>query len=424
MYRNDAHGNEHRGTRRAKLRRAGPAVLALAAPARWRRRAVRGAALSVRRVGVTLGLAGCVLAGSAAAPGGDGAAALTGGDRAGWRIVPSPNGPPFGDHTLVQVSAGSAASAWAVGYRGGAGTFRTFIQRWDGARWAVVRSPSPSRFDNVLFGVDARSAADAWAVGYDSAGAYHRALIEHWDGTAWRVVPTPRAGPSDSDLWGVTALSATNAWAVGNENTGAFRFRPLVEHWNGTTWTRVRVPSPRLAGTGASLFGIAATSPRNIWAVGGYDTGTRFQPLIEHFNGAHWALIPAPTRGSAQLSRISLQAAGNGWAVGIRGAVPHSQALIEHWDGHRWTAARSPVIPGSGLADVLALSPHLAWAVGSYSPRPGVNRTLIERWTGRTWTATPSPNRGPSSELLGIAGTPQHLWAVGDALTSTLILRH
>jgi hypothetical protein len=60
-------------------------------------------------------------------------------------------------------------------------------------------------------------------------------------------VPTPRAGPSDSDLWGVTALSATSAWAVGNENTGTFptfRFRPLVEHWNGTAWTLTPVPSP------------------------------------------------------------------------------------------------------------------------------------------------------------------------------------
>lgn len=426
MYHNDGPGNEHRDKTRARLRRAGLAGLAPAAAARWQRRGGRVAALSVRRVGVTLGLAGCVLIGAAVAPGGAGPATAAG-HRAGWSIVPSPNGSSFGDNTLVQVSAGSATSAWAVGYHGGAGTFRTLIQQWDGARWAVVRSPSPSPFDNVLTGVDTRSATDAWAVGYDSAGAFHRALIEHWDGTAWRVVPTPRAGPSDSDLWGVTALSASNAWAVGNENTGTFptfRFRPLIEHWNGIAWTLVRVPSPPLTGTGATLSGIAATSPRNIWAVGNYDTGTRFQPLIEHFNGAHWSLTPAPIAGSAVLSRISLQAPGNGWAAGIRGAVPHTQALIMHWNGHHWAPARSPAIGGSGLADVLALTPRLAWAVGSYSPRPGVNRTLTERWTGRAWTVTPSPNRRQGSELLGISGTQQHLWAVGDALTDTLILRH
>jgi hypothetical protein len=424
MDHDQAHGDEHRRRTRAWPRRAGLAALTPAAAARRHRRGDRVAVISVRRAGVTLSVAGCVLIGAAVAPGGASPAALAAGHRAVWRIVPSPNGSRFGDNTLVQVSAGSATSAWAVGYHGGAGTFRTLIQRWDGARWAVVRSPSPSPFDNVLAGVATLSRASAWAVGYDLVNGYHRALIEHWDGTAWRVVPTPRAGPRDSDLWGVAALSATNAWAVGNENTGAFRFRPLIEHWNGTAWTLVRVPSPPLAGTGATLSGVAAASPRDIWAVGNYDTGTRFQPLIEHFNGAHWSLIPAPIAGSAVLSRISLQAPGTGWAVGARGAVGHTQALLMHWNGHHWAPARSPAIGRSGLADVLALTPRLAWAVGSYSPSTGVNRTLTERWNGRTWAVTPSPGRPQGSELLGITGTHQHLWAVGDALTDTLILRH
>jgi hypothetical protein len=330
----------------------------------------------------------------------------------------------------VQVSAGSATNAWAVGYAGGVGTFRTMVQRWNGSRWTVTRSPSSSSADNVLFGVDTLSRTDAWAVGYDlhvtPNALYHQALTEHWNGHTWRALPAVHAGTQDNDLFGVTALSPTNVWAVGNENIGHFRFRPLVERWNGTAWTVVRVPSPPLTGLGASLSGVAATSPRDIWAVGNYDTGTgtRFQPLIEHWNGARWSLVPAPTAGSAELSRISMLTPSDGWAVGSRGAAPHIQALIEHWDGHHWTAAASPVIKGSSLNDVLALSPHLAWAVGSHSARPGVNRTLIEQWNGRAWTVTPSPNSRPSSELLGIAGTQQQLWAVGDSLTSTLILRH
>jgi hypothetical protein len=199
-----------------------------------------------------------------------------------------------------------------------------------------------------------------------------------------------------------------------------------VEHWTGTAWTVVRVPSPPLAGFGATLDGVAATSPRDIWAVGNYDTGagTRFQPLIEHWNGARWSLVPAPTACSAQLSQISMLTPSDGWAVGSCGSAPHTQAMIEHWNGHRWTAAASPVTKGSSLNDVLALGPHLAWAVGSYSPRSGVNRTLIEQWNGRAWTVTPSPNRQQSGDLGGIAGTQQQLWAVGSSLASTLILRH
>ena len=381
-------------------------------------------ALSARYAAAAVGVAGVVLSIGAVAPG-----AAAAGPGTGWSVVASPNGARFGDNTLMEVSAGSAASAWAVGYAGGAGTFRTMVQRWNGSRWAVVPSPNVSPLDNVLAGVDTVSADDAWAVGYANRvtprGVFHRALIEHWNGSTWRVVPAPPAGTADTDLWAVTALSATNVWAVGNENVGRFTFRPLVEHWNGRAWTLVRVPTPRLTGTGASLFGVAAASPRDIWAVGGYDTGTRFQPLIEHFNGDRWTIVPAPVAGSAVLNRVSLLPSGTGWAAGSQGAPPHARALVERFDGRRWAVAPTPQVPGSSsLVDVLALTPRLAWAVGSYSQRPGANRTLIEKWNGHAWTVTPSPGPRPSSELLGIAGTPQHLWAVGDALTNSLILRH
>lgn len=386
----------------------------------------RKAALSVRRAGISLGLASLLFGGTAAHRAVLPAAAA--GQRTGWGVVPSPHRPGTGDNTLVQVSAGSAADAWVVGYdyNAVAGAFRTMIQHWNGSAWTLVRSPDPSASDDVLYGVDARSASDAWAVGYDLAGSYHQALIEHWTGTAWGVVPGPKAGVRDSDLWGVTALSPANVWAVGNERTGGgrFRFRPLVEHWNGAAWTLVRVPSPPLTGVGASLGGIAATSPRDIWAVGNYDTGTRFQPLIEHWNGTRWSLSPAPAPGSVLLSRISLTAPGNGWAVGIReGPGSASQAVIEHWNGQRWTVAGSPAVKGSALADVLALTPHLAWTVGSYALPDGRTHTLIERWDGRAWTVTPSPSPGHASGLLGIAGTQRHLWSAGYTLTSTLILR-
>jgi hypothetical protein len=165
----------------------------------------RTAALPVRRVGITLGLAG-VLLGAAVVPGGVGAAAWAAGQRAGWHVVPSPNGARYGDNTLMQVSAEPGSDTWAVGYAGGNGEFRTMIQRWNGARWAVVPSPSVGALNNQLLGVGTVSAADAWAVGYDTVVAghfgFHRALIEHWNGRTWRVVPAPQPGPRDSDLWG------------------------------------------------------------------------------------------------------------------------------------------------------------------------------------------------------------------------------
>ena len=175
-----------------------------------------------------------------------------------------------------------------------------------------------------------------------------------------------------------------------------------MEHWTGSTWQLVRVPSPPLTGVGASLLGVAATSPRNIWAVGDYADGKRFQPLIEHFNGTRWALIPAPAAGTAELNRISFMAPSNGWAVGSSGGGSHTQALIEHWNGHHWTIARTPAIPGStNLADVLALTPHLA-GPSAATPHP----TAVAAPSSNDGTAGPGPSPPAPN-----AHPPANCWA-------------
>lgn len=61
--------------------------------------------------------------GAAVAPGPLAPAAFAAGHRTGWIVVPSPNGSAAADNALVQISAGSAAHAWAVGYHGYNGKF-------------------------------------------------------------------------------------------------------------------------------------------------------------------------------------------------------------------------------------------------------------------------------------------------------------
>lgn len=372
---------------------------------------------SLRYVAVAIGAAGCLLGGSAA---------FAAGTPATWHVVSSPNSMPGAENTLMQVSAHSTSDAWAVGYAGGSGSFQTLTEHWNGTKWQLFHSPSPSGADNVLEAVHSVSASNVWAVGYDlNANLVHKALIEHWNGKAWRTVPAKQVGTLDNDLWGVTALGPRDVWAVGNENTGKFMFRPLVEHWNGKAWSVVPTPSPKLTGTGASLFGVAATSPRDIWAVGNYDTGNNvFKPLAEHWNGKRWTRVAVTAPGSAELNRISMLSPNNGWAVGSRMVGSATKTLIEHWNGKHWSVVKSPALKSASLVDVKALAPNLAWAVGNRTLANGSPRTLIERWNGRSWTVVASPNRGSGSELLGIGGSKQRLWAVGDSLTDSLILRH
>ena len=73
----------------------------------------------------------------------------------------------------------------------------------------------------------------------------------------WKVQPGPAIR---GILTGVAATSAGNAWAVGHTVTPGIDGRPLIEHWDGTTWRRQ--PGPRLP-DGSELAGIAATSVRN-----------------------------------------------------------------------------------------------------------------------------------------------------------------
>jgi hypothetical protein len=55
-----------------------------------------------------------------------------------------------------------------------------------------------------------------------------------------------------------------------------------VLHWNGTSWKRVPSPNPGGSSHANVLFGVAASSPTNIWAVGDYDNGTAVDTLALH----------------------------------------------------------------------------------------------------------------------------------------------
>jgi hypothetical protein len=320
---------------------------------------------------------------------------------------------------LYGVAALSTGDVWAVG-----STVMTdpMTVRRSGGAWTenvltLVRGrpgDPPGSFDAVA----AVSKNDVWVVGV-TAG---EALAEHWNGRAWTVVPTPSPGPPGSgagaDLYGVAAVSYGDAWAVGGTNSG----KTWIIHWDGTAWTRVPSPNP---GQSAQLNGVAAVSADSAWAVGDYTSpaGTSLS-LIEHWDGHAWTVAPSPAiRGGAELAGVAAQSPDSAWAVGGGGAG----GLIEHWDGRAWTRVPSPGLAGGGtLHAVTALSPAGAWAVGIGSLRPGNSpTTLIEHWDGRAWTLVPSPAAG---DLTAVTATSaDSAWAVGSSSVDggdTAVIEH
>ena len=218
-----------------------------------------------------------------------------------------------------------------------------------------------------LSAVAAISARSAWAVGV-TAG--NRPLIDHWDGRTWSVARGPDLGTARgfAPLQGVTVLSGRSAWAVGEVALGG---HTLIVHWNGADWQRVPSPSP--SSQGNVLTGVAATSASDAWAVGyAGSSSIGSTTLIEHWDGKKWKHVPSPAPqpgcGGCQfpgdsLAGVAAISASSAWAVGGTG---HG-TLIERWDGVKWRWMRGPsaALPGGSLSSVAAVSATDAWAVGT-----------------------------------------------------------
>ncbi len=239
------------------------------------------------------------------------------------------------------------------------------------SKWKIVHSPK----QGFLQGVAAFSSNDVWAVGNTGS----KPLIEHWNGSSWSAIPSPNPG-SDSALDSVAVVSANDVWAVGTNGTGT-----LTENWNGSSWTIVPSPSPD---SGSALTSVAVASANDIWASGYSETGgsTGAKTLTEHWNGSSWKRVPSPspkgggTIGDALLS-LTVGSTNNVWAVGYHGTGDaYTNTLIENWNGSKWRVVSSPS-PGDdsyfqGAAAVPGTSN--AWAVGFYGLYSSPFHTLTE----------------------------------------------
>jgi hypothetical protein len=329
---------------------------------------------------------------------------------------------------LYSVAAISANDAWAAGL----GADSSLIVHWNGSAWSQSLA-GPGYF----IGMAASSARDVWAVGGTNWGSPTQALAEHWNGKAWTRVPTP--SPAGGGLLnGVAATSPQNAWAVGDAGPGPgipSATKPLIEHWNGKTWTIQGDQSP--AG-GGHFAAVAATSAGNAWAVGSTglnSEGSGQQTLIERWNGKAWTRVPSPNlpgSTASNLDAVTAVSADNAWAVGYATVGGRYNALTMHWNGQHWTLVAGNTPGGdASLLNVTSSWTNNIWAVGITNPTRCGNvgpqcQTLIEHWNGVRWKVIPSPN--PPSAYLNVlwgisAVSRTDIWAVGTTdYGSTLIV--
>jgi hypothetical protein len=340
-----------------------------------------------------------------------------------------PQNPGLFANFLTGSAVFSRCDAWAVGFTNGS-RFASLAEHWNGRKWKVFPVPDGGGVvhDNFLTAVAGSSGTNVWAVGrYDggtSAGDY-LTLILHWDGSSWRQVPSKNPGGVSQPnlLWGVAATSRSNAWAVGSYSNGTAR-QTLIEHWDGTRWRTVPSPNPGGSSRDNQLVSVTATSRSNAWAVGSYFDGSLSQPLIEHWNGTTWKVAKSPAINSgfgSGLRGVSASSGSNAWAVGhiTNSFSAQDVTLAEHWNGTTWKIVKSPdpgQLAGTDLSSVAVTSASNAWAVGIFN-NGTTNQTLIEHWDGTKWKVQPSDDPGgPSSddELAAVAASSRtNAWSVG-----------
>jgi hypothetical protein len=326
--------------------------------------------------------------------------------------------------------------------------------------------------------LSAVSAGDVWGVGQavtpDNGGV---ALAEHWNGQSWSVVPVRHAGNSNSaynrseDLTSVDAISAGNTWAVGfyprtaavDNTPSSMNDSTLIEHWNGTAWSIVAAPD---ASPSDNLNSVSADSSTDIWAVGGatytlsglspsvafvplsYDA-----PLVEHWNGSSWRIVPAPTLGldphnpaavakakselisgaavnfaGADLTSVRAISPTDVWASGVVSFANQGgdagfradETLTEHWNGTKWSIVAAPDVTVAEIKsaagddlDAISGSAGDLWTVGRAQPIG----TLVLHWNGTAWSVVPSPQTGGFGYLNAVLDLgSSNVWAAGDEI--------
>ncbi len=275
--------------------------------------------------------------------------------------------------------------------------------------WYVATTPGTGA-DDVLLGSTCANATQCWAVGVSiidisSNNSSYAPIVETWNGTTWTLGATPPVpGGYGGGFFDISCVNGTDCWAVGTALTGNGGGGPagtLIENWNGAAWSIV--PSPDLTGpgvVGAILQSVSCVSASDCFAVGYAtdDNGNNLTDLIEQWNGTSWNIVPGAATGQTydQLSTVQCLAADDCWAVGNAGPAQQRPNFL-------------PIYPG---------------AVG--------DQGLIEHWDGASWTITPSatyptPSGGYLSGLACVDATD--CWASGSTTGSSgaasgIIMQH
>jgi hypothetical protein len=224
-----------------------------------------------------------------------------------------------------------------------------------------------------------------------------------------------------SHLSDVAAWGRDDAFAVGARTShsslpsGPLGLPPvaawetLAVRWDGARWAAV--PGP---GRG-TLHEVCAIGPGAYWAVGTTALAERSGniSLVAHYADGHWQQVGF--EGVGPLFGVAATGPDDVWAVGQDQDPGHvGGALILHYDGHAWAPTETLVVGQAWLSDVACAGRDNVWAVGAQQPEDGAFGPLILHFDGSAWAAVEPPATAAPKGLSAVIALPDGAaWAAG-----------
>ena len=202
---------------------------------------------------------------------------------------------------------------------------------------APAWTPVLQALDGALLSMWGTSEKDIWTVG-GSLGNGGPTLALHFDGTTWKNIPA--GGPQT--FWWVNGTNATDVWMVGEEGR--------IAHWNGSAFEE------KTSGTTATLYGVWAAAPNDVWAVGGTpDEPTQPNDVLLHWDGSAWSPVTLPVVKNVALFKVWGSSADDVYVVGEAGVIWHLTGGTWSLEGAGVATGRLTTVTGCSKSEIIAV---------------------------------------------------------------------
>jgi hypothetical protein len=232
--------------------------------------------------------------------------------------------------SITTAVAPGPKDAWAFGEN--VSSFRPYAVHYTGHAWSAVR------FGVLATAASATSASNIWVIGNAPAvpKSRLRVTIEHYNGKAWRKATLPKITLPAGEVLNASAIDAAgpaDVWATAvpvSQTTGGTEPGITALHYNGKSWTQVKVPYPVYSVYGPFL--IASDGKKGIWLAADQLGSGNYRPYLYHDSNGRWtrAAVPASHGDATELLAMTdIPGTTRMWAAGHELPFPSNPSGTE-----------------------------------------------------------------------------------------------